>query len=307
MMIRNEYLDSLELLKKNKIVIDRLTRKLTLIERETSSIASELDAIETKISPMLSQHVPSYEVSISCDADDTTATCTSTTLSKTQSPDRDGAQREIETESVHRYINLSDFDGECLLGDMDSVSGLFSSDLSSISKCQSYEHVEVTHEKREEMEVFIKRDGWHSVDGSNVQELLKNRQGDDSYMISMRSDDESEVSGLSDIGRQEEDYKAAYLDDCVILGTVIATSDEGSVEVASEASATFAVKSPATYEETGQKSHLYSFPEDACCLFGEPSQDLTIPASAEEEEDAPCFILGIKSRDEEDECGCVIC
>lgn len=285
-MIHNKYLDSLKLLKKNKLVIDRLTRQLSLIEKETSSIASELDKIETKISPMLSQHT-----SYSC-GDDTTATCTSTTLSKTHSPERNESPRGGE--SVHRYINLSDaFDGECLLGgEMDSVSGLFTSDLSSIGKCPSFENVSVKHDDHDQVEVFIRRDGWHSVDGSNVQDLIKNRlDADESFMVSACRDDLSEVSGLSEIA-QEENHWIESNDDLVLDPT----SSGGSVDAA-------------TFKETGRKSHLYAFPEDACCLFGEPSQDLTIPASAEQhEDDAPCFaILGIKNRNEEDECGCILC
>lgn len=295
-MIRNQYLDSLKLLKRNKIVIDRLSKRLVLMEQETSSIASELDAIETKISPMLSQHVPSYEVSISC-SDDTSATCTATTLSKTLSPDRND-NRPSETDSVHRYINLSDFDGECLLGDMDSVSGLFSSDLSSISKCPSIQNVSVNHDTTDEVEVFIKRDGWHSLDGSNVQQLLNNRQeDDDSYMVSLQ-DDLSAVSALSDLANHEGQQR---------LGNGVFTIDEASFHPASEASKASDNESTTTFERTGRRSHLYAFPEDACCLFGEPSQDLTIPACAEDEEDSPCFILGIKSRSEDDECGCIIC
>lgn len=290
LMIRNKYLDSLKLLRKNKVVIDRLTRKLTLIEQETSSIASELDAIETKLSPMLSLHVPSYEMSISCSndhGDDTTATCTTTTVSKTQSPDRnDGASPGgQDAPSVHRYINLSDFEGECLLGEMESVSGLFSSDLSSIQKCASIENVSVKHDTQDQVEVFIRRD--HVVDTYNVEEeLLKNRRQDESsYMISMNPDDLSVISGLSEILHQES-----------------------FEDVESELRMASTNKSTATFQETGRKSHLFSFPpDDACCLFGEPSQDLTIPASADEEDDAPCFILGIKNRNEEDECGCIIC
>ena len=108
-MLCNKYLDSLKLLKKNKVMIDRLTKRLSLIEKETSSISSELDAIETKLSPMLSLHVASYETSCSNNEDDaTTATCTSTTLSKTRSPDRDCPQEEEEAASAHRYIHLSE-------------------------------------------------------------------------------------------------------------------------------------------------------------------------------------------------------
>lgn len=271
-----------------------------MIERETSSIATELDAIETKISPILSEHVPSYEMNLSCANDDTTATCTSTTMSKTRSPRGSPQQQQDGEEPVHRYINLSDFEnGECLLGEMDSVSDLFSSDISSIGKCQSFENVDVKDDAEDEMEVVIKRQDWHSVDASNARQQLNDRDVDESYVISMQPDDLSEVSGLSCIAHEEDDDHQLCTLDSIIIDSFEATVDEGHDQVATE--------SLATYERNGQKSHLYSFPDDMCCLFNEPSQDINIPASVDDEEDAPCFILGVKSRNEEDECGCVIC
>ena len=306
-------MDSLRQLKKNNEAIERLTEKLSLIEKETSSIASELDAIETKISPMLSQHVPSYHSSLSCGvkhADDTTATCTCT-LSKANTPDRNGAspQHGDETGRPDRqYINLSNFDCECLLGEMDNVSGLFCSDLSSISKCQSFERMSVNNCKDDEVEVFIGQDGWCSADGSNVKEWLRNRDDDDSYIISLPRDERSVVSCLSDIANGEEDcnepgnFKIDSVDHAV-SDTVVVISGDGSTEIRS-------LNSTGTHAKTGRKSHLYSFPEDMCCLLNEPSLDLTIPAaSADGQDDAPCFPFGIKNRNQEqDECdACVIC
>ena len=47
----------------------------------------------------------------------------------------------------------------------------------------------------------------------------------------------------------------------------------------------FGNDSTATFERTGQKSHLYTFPEDLCCLFHEPSQNIAIPASVNDDDD----------------------
>jgi hypothetical protein len=284
-MLRNKYLDSFNLLKKNKIVIDRLTKRLSMIEKETSSIASELDAIETKISPMLSLHVPSYETSCSNNEDATMPTCTSTTLSKTRSPDRDCPQEQEA--STHRYMSLSD---ECLLNEIGTLSALFCSDLSSISKCLS------------EQEVYDKRMSCHSVDACHVDELLQNKNIVESVVISLEPDEMSEITCLSAIPHQDDDNH--ILATTSIIGSFVST--HGGNDDDEDLLTDFGNASTATFERTGQKSHLYSFPDELCCLFIEPSQDMRIPAS-ENDEGGSCFILGIKNRNKEDECGCIIC
>jgi hypothetical protein len=184
-------------------------------------------------------------------------------------------------------MSLSD---ECLLNEIETLSAFFCSDLSSITKCLS------------EPGVYDKKMSCHSVDACHVDELLQNKNIVESVVISLEPDEMSEMTCLSAIPHQDDDNH--ILATTSIVGSFVSTHGEND-DVESLLT-DFGNASTSTFERTGQKSHLYSFPDDLCCLFIEPSQDFRIPASENDEEDS-CFILGIKNRKKEDECGCIIC